>query len=201
MILFSEKKEVFKYNPAAQSVEWKNSFEKLISGVFRVDNHVFVTSVNGWGSPSFTTLIDYITGKQKWTIKNVLYGIHIHQDSIVFIDSKKQIVSISINTGQEKFKVKISGFRWYETPRISLIDNKIYIFSSRKTFILNETTGSLRESKLPNHINPKEVVFLIDEFEMQINTLPGSGSTDPTGSMMAGGDAGGGGDGGGGGGE
>ena len=51
MILFSEKKEVFKYNPAAQSVEWKNSFEKLISGVFRVDNHVFVTSVNGWGSP------------------------------------------------------------------------------------------------------------------------------------------------------
>ena len=33
---------------------------------------------------------------------------------------------------------------------------------------------------------------------MQINTLPGSGSADPTGSMMAGGDAGGGGDGGGG---
>jgi outer membrane protein assembly factor BamB len=199
MILFSEKKEVFKYNPAAQSVEWKNSFEKPVSGVFRVENYVFVTSVNGWGSPSFTTLIDYISGKQKWTTKNVLYGIHIHQDSIVFVDSKKQIVSISINTGEEKFKVKMSGFRWYETLiRISLIDNKIYIFSKRKTFILNETTGSLRESKLPNKINPKEVVFLIDEFEMQINTLPGSGSVDSTGAMMAGGDAGGGGDGGGG---
>ena len=68
-------------------------------------------------------------------------------------------------------------------------------------WLLQKQLGSLRESKLPNNINPKEVVFLIDEFEMQINTLPGSGSVDSTGAMMAGGDAGGGDGGGGGGGE
>ena len=111
------------------------------------------------------------------------------------IDTKKEIVSISLETGNENFRVKMNMFSWYEQPRISIIDKKIYLFSLKKTFQLNETTGSLNESKLPSKLNPKEITFLIDEFQIDINTLPNS---DGSGVMIDGGGAG---DGGGGGGE
>ena len=53
----------------------------------------------------------------------------------------------------------------------------------------------MNESKLPSKLNPKEITFLIDEFQIDINTLPNS---DGSGVMIDGGGAG---DGGGGGGE
>tara|TARA_B100000767_G_scaffold265465_2_gene281544 strand:+ start:2161 stop:2769 length:609 start_codon:yes stop_codon:yes gene_type:complete len=195
MILVSEKKVVFKYDSKNQSVEWRNEFDTNVAGVFRVDDLVFITTTSWWGSPAFTSLIDFSSGKKKWTIEKVLYGIHIKEKKIIFIDTKKEIVSISLETGQENFRVKMSGFRWYEQPKISLINNKIYLFSLKKTFLLNEANGSLGESKLPSKINPKETIFLIDEFQMKINTLPGTSSD--AGMVMATGDAGG--DGGGGG--
>lgn len=197
MILVSEKKVVFKYDSINQSVEWRNEFDTNVAGVFRVDDLVFITTTSWWGSPAFTSLIDFSSGKKKWTIEKVLYGIHIKEKKIIFIDTKKEIVSISLETGQENFRVKMSGFRWYEQPKISLINNKIYLFSLKKTFLLNEANGSLGESKLPSKINPKETIFLIDEFQMKINTLPGTSSD--AGMVMATGDAGG--DGGGGGGD
>ncbi|MDB4621159.1 hypothetical protein OAG81_04080, partial [Flavobacteriaceae bacterium] len=43
---------------------------------------------------------------------------------------------------------------------------------------LNWITGSLSESKLPANINPKEVTFIIDEFQIEINTLPSGDAGD-----------------------
>ena len=195
MILVSEKKEIFKYNSDKHSIEWKFKFDSYVTGVSKVDNFVFVTTSSWWGNSLFTTLIDYSSGQKKWTIKQVLYSIHIHENALILIDTKKEIVSISLETGNENFRVKMNMFSWYEQPRVSIIDKKIYLFSPKKTFQLNETTGSLNESKLPSKLNPKEITFLIDEFQVDINTLPNS---DGSGVMIDGGGAG---DGGGGGGE
>ena len=35
-------------------------------------------------------------------------------------------------------------------------------------------TGALVESKLPSKLDPKEITFIIDEFQMNINTLNSS---------------------------
>jgi hypothetical protein len=69
-------------------------------------------------------------------------------------------------------------FKWYESPRVALIENKIYLFSTKRAKVLNWITGSLSESKLPANINPKEVTFLIDEFQIEINTLPSGDAGD-----------------------
>ena len=198
MILASKKKELFKYNTQELKFVWKTEFEKNITGISRIDNFVFVLTSN-WGTYS-TTLIDYTSGEKKWTIKKILYSIHIIDDTIVYIDktgATEEIASLYLKTGEEKFRTKL-GF-WWSKRKTALINKKIYLFSSKKTMVLNQTTGSLTESKLPSNLDSKEITFIIDEFQMNVNTLPSSeagyfpiidGGGDMGGGDMGGGDGG-----------
>lgn len=205
-IIASEKKKLFKYNTHEQKIEWETVFKNKIVGISRIENFVFVLTTS-WGSLS-TSMINYQTGAIKWEKDIVLYNVHILNDLIIFIDTTREVVSISAETGNENFRVK-TGFRW-TSPKMVLVDQKIYLFSKKKTMLLNLNTGSLDESKLPSKLNPKEITFVIDEFQMNINTLNTSDSGyfpifdggivgGDSGSFDAG--AAGGGDGGGGGGE
>jgi hypothetical protein len=205
MIIASEKKELFKYNTWDQKLEWRISFENKIVGISRIENFVFVLT-QSWGSLS-TSMIDYQTGNIKWKKDKVLYNVHIFNDSIIFIDTTREVVSISLDNGDENFRVK-TGFRW-TSPKMALINQKIYLFSKKKTVLLDLKTGALVESKLPSKLDPKEITFIIDEFQMNINTLNSSdtGFFPIYDAGVEGGDSGGfdaggaGGDGGGGGGE
>jgi hypothetical protein len=88
------------------------------------------------------------------------------------MDKTKELVSISINTGKENFRVK-TGFRW-STPKLAVVDGKVYLFSSKKTNVIDPTTGSIRESRLPSKLDAKEITFILDEFQININTIPTS---------------------------
>ena len=85
---------------------------------------------------------------------------------------------------------------------MALIDQKIYLFSNKKTVLLNLRTGALTETKLPSKLDSKETYFIIDEFQMNINTINSSDSgffpLYDAGLSADGGDVGGGFDGGGG---
>ena len=170
MILASEKKEVYKYNPRDQKYEWRIELENRVAGISRIDNFVLVSS-HSW-TTYYTSLIDYSTGDKIWTINKILYSIHILGDSILYMDKTKELVSISINTGKENFRVKI-GFRW-STPKLAVVDGKVYLFSSKKTNVIDPTTGSIRESRLPSKLDAKEITFILDEFQININTIPTS---------------------------
>jgi outer membrane protein assembly factor BamB len=170
MILASEKKEVYKYNPRDQKYEWRIELENRVAGISRIDNFVLVSS-HSW-TTYYTSLIDYSTGDKIWTINKILYSIHILGDSILYMDKTKELVSISINTGKENFRVK-TGFRW-STPKLAVVDGKVYLFSSKKTNVIDPTTGSIRESRLPSKLDAKEITFILDEFQININTIPTS---------------------------
>lgn len=170
MIIVSEKKELFKYNTRDQKLGWQTKFEKKIAGISRIEDYVFVVTTS-WGS-LYTSLIDYETGTIKWTIDKVLYNVHILDESILFLDTTKEIVSISLQTGNENFRIK-TGFRW-TTPKMVLLDNKIYMFSKKKTVFLNLKTGALAETKLPSKLDSKKIKFIIDEFQMNVNLLNSS---------------------------
>ena len=167
MIIASEKKRLFKYNTRDQKQEWRISFENKILGISRIENFIFVLS-QSWGS-LFTSMIDYQTGNIKWKKDKMLYNIHIFNDSIIFIDTNREVVSISLDNGNENFRVK-TGFKW-SSPKMALINQKIYLFSKKKTVLLDLKTGALVESKLPSKLDTEEITFLIDEFQMNINTL------------------------------
>ena len=198
MIIVSEKKELFKYNSRDQKKEWLTSFKNRIVGISRIENFVFVLTTS-WSTVS-TSLVDYDTGDVKWTIKKIFYNVHIFNDSIIFLDTSKEVVSISLETGNENFRVK-TGFRW-ANPKMALIDQKIYLFSNKRTVLLNLRTGALTETKLPSKLDSKETYFIIDEFQMNINTINSSDSgffpLYDAGLSADGGDVGGGFDGGGG---
>ncbi|MEK9613552.1 MAG: hypothetical protein VW080_06465 [Flavobacteriaceae bacterium] len=170
MILASEKKEVYKYNPRDQKYEWRIELENKVAGISRIDNFVLVSS-HSW-TTYYTSLIDYSTGDKIWTINKILYSVHILGDSILYMDKTKELVSISINTGKENFRVK-TGFRW-STPKLAVVDSKVYLFSPKKTNVLDPTTGSIRESRLPSKLDAKEITFIVDEFQININTIPSS---------------------------
>ena len=172
MIITSEKKELFKYNTRYQKIEWQIPFENKIVGISRIENFVLVLTQN-WGSLS-TSMIDYQTGNVKWKKDKVLYNVHIFNDSIIFIDTTREVVSISLNNGIENFRLK-TGFRW-SSPKMALINQKIYLFSKKKTVLLDLKTEALVESKLPSKLDPKQITFVIDEFQMNINTLNSSDS-------------------------
>jgi hypothetical protein len=198
IIIVSEKKELFKYNSHDQKKEWNTAFEDKILGISRIENFIFVLT-SSWGSIS-TSMVDYETGHIKWKIAKVLYNVHIFSDSIIFLDTTKEVVSISLKTGVENFRVK-TGFRW-TSPKMALINKKIYLFSKKKTVSLNLKTGALTETKLDSKLDPKEIYFVIDEFQMNINTINSSDSgffpiydagSSSDGGDFSGGDAGGGG--------
>ena len=195
-ILISEKKNIRKYNPSNDIFEWEHEFEYKISGISRIDDLVIVTTYSNWGK-NYTSLLSFETGEKFWEIKNVFYSIHIIENIIIFLDKNKFFNGIDIKTGTEKFKVK-SPFTW-TTPKIILIKNTYFIFSSKKTYHLNINNGKIMETKLPNKINPKELGIVLDEFQININSIPSSDAgymyigDAGAGGDFGGGDAGGGG--------
>ena len=88
-----------------------------------------MTTYSNWGK-NYTSLLSFETGEKFWEIQNVFYSIHIIENIIIFLDKNKFFNGIDIKTGTEKFKVK-SPFTW-TTPKIILIKNTYFIFSSKK---------------------------------------------------------------------
>ena len=198
-ILISEKKNIRKYNPSNDIFEWEHEFEYKISGISRIDDLVIVTTYSNWGK-NYTSLLSFETGEKFWEIQTIFYSIHIIENIIIFLDKNKFFNGIDIKTGTEKFKVK-SPFTW-TTPKIILINNTYFIFSSKKAYHININNGKIMETKLPSKINPKELGIVLDEFQININSIPSSdagymyiGDAGTVGNFD-GGDAGGGGDGG-----
>ena len=196
-ILFSEKKNIRKYDPSKDVFEWEHEFKYKISGISRIDDLVIITTSSIWGK-NFTSLLSFETGEKFWEIQDVFYSIHIIDNTIIYVDKKKFFNGIDIRTGVEKFKVS-SPFTW-TTPKIILVKNIYYIFSSKKTYQLNINNWKVSETKLPNKIDPKELGVILDEFQININSMPSSDSgyvfigDAGGGGDIAGGDAGGGGD-------
>ena len=170
-ILFSVKKSIRKYNPYNNVFEWEHEFEYKISGISRIDDLVIVTTYSNWGK-NFTSLLSFETGKKFWEIQNVFYSIHIIENTIIFLDKNKFFNGIDIKSGTEKFRVK-SPFTW-TIPKIIFIKNTYFIFSSKKTYQLNINNGKIMEIKLPNRINPEELGIVLDEFQININSIPSS---------------------------
>jgi len=194
-----------KYNGSNNSIDWKVDFDKHITGISRVDDYVFVTKMNNWGTSNSTSLIDFKSGKKLWNLKEIFHSIHIIKDVLIFKNSTNKFTAIDINSGIEKFSLK-SPFRW-STTKIFLLNGKFYLFSSKTIYLLNIDNGKLTESKLPERLNAKELIsgFILDEFQININNIPSSDSGhmimgDTAGADIGVGDAGGG-DAGGGGGE
>jgi hypothetical protein len=196
-ILFSEEKKVVKYNSKDNNYEWELDFSHKVFGLSRVDNYVFVTTYSNWGK-SFSHIIDFENGKLLWEIEDIFYSVHIVGETLIFYNKKKFFTGVNINSGKQIFSIK-TPFRWSKS-KVILINAKYYIYSSKKIYILNLSNGNISESRLPKKINPKEVLLVLDEFQININNLPSAGGdyTEFYGGDMGGAD-GGGGDGGGGG--
>lgn len=197
-ILFSESKKVVKYNSKDNNYEWVLEFKNTISGLSRVDDYVFVTTTSFWGK-QFSHIVDYKHGKILWEIEDVFYSVHILRTTLVFRNKKKLFIGVNIESGKEIFRVE-SPLRWSSAKTI-LINNKYYIYNSKKVYTLNLTNGKLSESRLPNKINLKEIGLVLDEFQININNLPSAGGDygamyigDVGGGDVGGGDSGGGGE-------
>ena len=200
-VLFTKEKSIIKYNGSNDSIDWKVDFDKHISGISRVDDYVFVTKMNIWGTRSnSTSLIDFKSGKKLWDLKEIFHSIHIIKDVLIFKNSVNKFTAIDINSGLEKFSLK-SPFTW-STPKTFLLNGKFYIFSYKTVYLLNVDNGKLTESKFPDRLNAKDlkVGFVLDEFQININNIPSSDSGhshmimgDAGGGDAGGGDAGGGG--------
>lgn len=180
-----------KYNSKDNSYEWALDFKYNIVGLSRVDDYVFVTTNSNWGK-QFSHIVDYKQGKILWETDNVFYSVHILVKTLVFSNKKKFFTGVDIDSGKEIFSVK-SPFRWSSGKAI-LINDKYYIYNSKKVYILNLTNGNLSESRLPNKIDPKEIGLVLDEFQININNLPSAGGDYGAAYVgdVGGGDAGGG---------
>ena len=197
-VLFTKEKSIIKYNGSNDSIDWKVDFDKHISGISRVDDYVFVTKMNIWGTRSnSTSLIDFKSGKKLWDLKEIFHSIHIIKDVLIFKNSTNKFTAIDINSGIEKFSLK-SPFRW-STPKTFLLNGKFYLFSSKTIYLLDIDNGKLTESKFPDRLNAKDLTvgFVLDEFQININNIPSGDSGhmimgDAVGADFGGGDAGGG---------
>lgn len=171
-ILFSEKKKVVKYHSENNNYEWVLDFRHNIVGLSRVEDYVFVTTTSNWGK-QYSHIVDYKKGKVLWEIEDVFYSVHILGKTLVFSNKKKFFKGVNIDSGKEIFSIK-SPFRWSSAKAI-LLNDKYFIYNSKKVYTLDLTNGKISESRLPNKIDPKEIGLVLDEFQININNLPSAG--------------------------
>ncbi|MGB1971208.1 MAG: hypothetical protein ACPHSE_01815 [Flavobacteriaceae bacterium] len=195
-ILISEKKKVLKYCPQKDVYQWEVDIEFKVTGISRIDDYVFVTSSSNWGV-QMTSLIDFSNGQILWTINDIFYSVHIIDDLLIYTCKSKYYTGINIKTGVKQFSTK-SPFKWWVSPKSMLLNGSFYLYSSKKVFLLNRTNGTVSESKLPHKLKLKEMNFVLDEFQININHIPSAGGDaqyyGDVGGDAGGGDAGGGGE-------
>ena len=171
-IIVCQQKEVFLYDTKLLRKEWTVVIKHKIGGIARFDNLVLISSYNWWGKV-FSKLINFSSGEEVFDIEEKFLSILIDEDKLYFINQDKEIGCYSITSKTKIFKVVTTGlWSWDGTPpKISLIDKSIYAFSKRKIIKINKSNGRMSETDLPLGLNNKYISHLVDEFQININTL------------------------------
>jgi hypothetical protein len=200
-ILLAEKMNLSRFDTLTSKIIWAVDLEKTITGITRIDHLIFVTLISKWGIGQYTSLLKFDTGEILWTIKKVFTSILI-TDQYVFSLKGSMLEALSLKTGKEHFSI-YTTFNW-TAPKLALIREKLYLYSKKEVLEVNQKNGQLMEVEFPKGLDIQSITILVDEFQMNINTIstPDSGvgfvgDMGSVGGDTSGGD-GGGGDGGGG---
>ena len=173
-ILFAEKMILSRFDTLTSKVIWTIDLEKTITGITRIDDLIFVTNVSKWGMSQYTTLLKFDTGEILWTIKKVFTGVMI-TDQYIFNLKGSKLEALSLRNGKEHFIVHTT-FKW-TAPKLALIGEKLYLYSKKKILEVNQKSGQLIEVTSPIGLDLQNTNCLVDEFQININTIttPDSG--------------------------
>ena len=135
---------------------------------------LFVTNISKWGIGQYTSLLKFDTGEILWTIKKVFTSVLI-TDQYVFSLKGSKLEALSLKTGKEHFIISTT-FKW-TAPKLALIGKKLYLYSKKKVLEVNQKNGQLMEVESPKGLDIQSITILVDEFQMNINTMstPDSG--------------------------
>ena len=173
-ILLAEKTKLSRFDTFTSKIIWAVDLEKMITGITRIDHLVFVTNISKWGVGQYTSLLKFDTGEILWTIKKVFTSILI-TDQYVFSLKGSKLEALSLKTGKEHFIISTT-FKW-TAPKLALIGEKLYLYSKKKVVEVNQKNGQLMEVESPKGLDIQSITILVDEFQMNINTIstPDSG--------------------------
>lgn len=196
-ILLAEKMSLSRFDTLTSKIIWAVDLEKMITGITRIDHLIFVTNISKWGIGQYTSLLKFDTGEILWRIKKVFTSVLI-TDQYVFSLKGSKLEALSLKTGKEHFII-YTTFKW-ATPKLALIGKKLYLYSKKKVLEVNQKNGQLMEVESPKGLDIQRTTILVDEFQMNINTIStpdsGLGFIGDYGSVGGDGGDGGGGDGG-----
>ena len=168
-ILLAEKTKLSRFDTFTSKIIWAVDLEKMITGITRIDHLVFVTNISKWGVGQYTSLLKFDTGEILWTIKKVFTSILI-TDQYVFSLKGSKLEALSLKTGKEHFIISTT-FKW-TAPKLALIGEKLYLYSKKKVVEVNQKNGQLMEVESPKGLDIQSITILVDEFQMNINTMP-----------------------------
>ena len=173
-ILLAEKMNLSRFDTLTSKIIWAVDLEKTITGITRIDHLIFVTNISKWGIGQYTSLLKFDTGEILWTIKKVFTSILI-TDQYVFSLKGSMLEALSLKTGKEHFIISTT-FNW-TAPKLALIREKLYLYSKKKVLEVNQKNGQLMEVEFPKGLDIQSITILVDEFQMNINTIstPDSG--------------------------
>lgn len=173
-ILLAEKMSLSRFDTLTSKIIWAVDLEKTITGITRIDHLIFVTLISKWGIGQYTSLLKFDTGEILWTIKKVFTSILI-TDQYVFSLKGSMLEALSLKTGKEHFIISTT-FNW-TAPKLALIGEKLYLYSKKKVLEVNQKNGQLMEVEFPKGLDIQSITILVDEFQMNINTIstPDSG--------------------------
>ena len=173
-ILLAEKMSLSRFDTLTSKTIWAVDLEKTITGITRIDHLIFVTIIPKWGIGQYTSLLKFDTGEILWTIKKV-FTCTLITDQYVFSLKGSKLEALSLKTGKEHFIISTT-FKW-RPPKLALIGEKLYLYSKKKVLEINQKNGQLMEVESPKGLDIRSITILVDEFQMNINTIstPDSG--------------------------
>ena len=197
-VFLGQKNSIAKYDLNENKPIWSKEIKgtPLILSTWK---DMLLIQIQTWVSYTHM-LVKQENGQTVWETNSV-YGFitpHYLKGDIYFFNHKREICKIDGDTGELLFSIRVASIFSRHLFKIAIIEDRLYLISKKKTFLINIETGEPLEIKELNKFTKHDVSVAlgngVDQTALFSNIEHASSSSGSEGVVAGGGDGGGGGE-------
>ena len=199
-VFLGQKNSVARFDLKSKTAIWSKELKGYPYIITTYGDKILVQGTNLWGTKYFHCLLDALTGEEVWSTKDIKCYItpQYHKGDIYFFNHKGEVCKLCGKTGKLLFETKFKKWHDSNTYLLTITQEKIYIISRKRSFIVGKATGECEEVPELEKFSKENISAAygngIDQIALMSVIAAAAASGDGgAGAVYGGGDAGGGG--------